>query len=264
MPAGGGVAHCIRIRTVPAWILVMHKAINVLIIVSFLWLLVSFWNRNDLPGSIDYVSAIADEPRQTASRERPFEVSWDGVGYKVLPEFRYDLVGMVVSYRHHDDNSRMHRLADDHLNMLDVCVVWGDNTTTAQLDKLDFWNGIFTCNVRTRDTVAWESFDMNQLSNNHLLSDNEDIRDRVRRIRIGDQIRVQGYLASYESPGGLRGTSTTRTDMGDGACETIYVERFEIVRAATSFWRLSMWTALAVLLVGLFFFFTRPFKSHLN
>ena len=117
---------------------------------------------------------------------------------------------------------------------------------------------------KARDTVAWASFDMNQLSNNHLLSDDGDIRDRVRKIRIGDQIRVRGYLASYESPGGLRGTSTTRTDKGDGACETIYVERFEILRAATSFWRLSMWASLAVLLGALLVFFTRPFKSHLN
>ncbi|MDJ0751075.1 MAG: hypothetical protein QNJ11_16430 [Woeseiaceae bacterium] len=242
----------------------MHKATNVLVIVSFLWLLVSFWNRNDLPGSIDYVPSIADEPRQTAARERPFEVNWEDVSYRILPEYAYDLVGMVVSYRHHDDNSRMHRLADDHLNMLDVCVVWGDNTTTAELGKLDFWNGIFTCNVRTRDTAAWNSFNMDQLSNNHLLSDDDDIRDRVRKIRIGDQIRVSGYLASYESPGGLRGTSTTRTDTGDGACETIYVERFEILKAATSFWRLSMWASLAAFLAGLFFFFTRPFKSHLS
>ncbi len=242
----------------------MYKATNVLIIVSFLWLLVSFWNRNDLPGSIDYVPSIADEPRQTTTRERPFEVSWDDVSYKVLPEYAYDLVGMVVSYRHHDNNSRMHRLADDHLNMLDVCVVWGENTRTAQLEKLNFWNGIFTCNVKTRDMAAWESFDMNQLSNNHLLSDDDDIRDRVHKIRIGDQIRVKGYLASYESPGGLRGTSTTRTDTGDGACETIYVERFEILKAATSFWRLSMWGSLAVLLSGLFVFFRRPFRSHLS
>ncbi len=242
----------------------MRKATNVLIIVSFLWLLVSYWNRNNLPGSVDYVAAIANEPQQTESAKRPFEVNWDGVDYMVSPEFRYDLVGMVVSYRHHDNNSRMHRLADDHLNMLDVCVVWGDNTKTAQLDKLDFWNGIFTCNVKTRDMAAWQSFDMQQLSNNHLLSNDDTIRDRVRDIRIGDQIRVQGYLASYESPGGLRGTSTTRTDKGDGACETIFVERFEILRAATSFWRLSMWLSLALLLIGLFAFFTRPFKSHLG
>ena len=264
MLALDGAPDCIRIRRVPAWVPGMRKATNILIIISFFWLLVSFWNRNNLPGSVDYVPAISSEPRQSAASERPFDVSWNNVSYKVLPQFRYELVGMVVSYRHHDENSRMHRLADDHLNMLDVCVVWGDNTTTAQLDKLDFWNGIFTCNVKTRDTVAWESFDMNQLSNNHLLSDDEDIRSRVRDINIGDQIRVRGYLASYESPGGLRGTSTTRTDTGDGACETIYVERFEILKAATSFWRISMWTSLAALLALLFLFFTRPFKSHLE
>ncbi len=157
----------------------------------------------------------------------------------------------------------MHRLANDHLNMLDVCVVWGSNTEGAQLQKLNFWNGIFTCNVKTRDQVAWDSFDMNQLSNNHLISDDEIVRDRVQKIRVGDQIRVRGYLAGYASPNGsTRGTSTTRTDTGDGACETIYVERFEIVRAATSYWRLSMYASLIALLTGLVIFFRRPFRAH--
>lgn len=242
----------------------MRKATNVIIVLSFFWLLVSFWNRNEIPGSIDYVAAIADEPLQTITTRRSFDASWDEVDYLVEPEYDYELVGMIVSFRHHDNNSRMHRLADDHLNMLDVCVVWGSNTRGAQLNKIDFWNGIFTCNVKTRDQEAWESFDMNQLSNNHLISDDESIRDRVRDVKVGDQIRVQGVLASYESPGGLRGTSTTRTDTGDGACETIYVDRFEIVRPATSLWRISMYAALAVLLAGLLKFFSRPFKSHIN
>lgn len=240
----------------------MRKATNILIIASFVWLLVSFWNRNSLPSTIDYVAEVAGEPQQTRSSRQSFTAAWDGIDYTVSPKYDYDLVGMIVSYRHHDNNSRMHRLADDHLNMLDVCVVWGNNTSGAQLTKIDFWNGIFTCNVQTRDQQAWESFDMNQLSNNHLISNDERIRDQVRAIRVGDQIRVQGVLASYQSPGGVRGTSTTRTDTGDGACETIYVDRFEIIRPATSFWRLSMYASLALLLLGLFRFFSRPFKSH--
>jgi len=242
----------------------MRSATNVVIVISFLWLLVSFWNRNELPGSIDYVAGIANEPQQTGTDRRSFEAVWDGVAYRVDPEYDYDLVGMIVSFRHHDENSRMHRLADDHLNMLDVCVVWGNNTSGAQLDKIDFWNGIFTCNVKTRDQAAWESFDMYQLSNNHLISDDDFIRDQVRKVKVGDQVRIQGVLASYESPGGLRGTSTTRTDTGDGACETIYVDRFEILQPATSYWRISMYAALATLSVGLFLFFRRPFKSHLH
>jgi hypothetical protein len=242
----------------------MRTLTNVIIVISFIWLLVSFWNRNEIPGSIDYVAAIANEPQQTRTMRKSFEASWDNVNYRVKPEYDYDLVGMIVSFRHHDNNSRMHRLADDHLNMLDVCVVWGNNAGTAQLDKIDFWNGIFTCNVQTRDQAAWDSFDMNQLSNNHLISDDVDIRERVTNVRIGDQIRIRGVLAAYESPGGLRGTSTTRTDTGDGACETIYVDSFEIVRPATSSWRISMYASLVVLLAGLLQFFSRPFRTHLN
>jgi hypothetical protein len=237
------------------------KINSLLITISFVFLLISFWNRNDLPGNIDYVEAIANEPVQTKTNKRPFEVAYQDVQYDVAPEFEYDIVGMIVSYRHHDNNSRMHRLANDHLNMLDVCVVWGDNATGAELNKIDFWNGIFTCNFQTRDQAAWDSFDVNKISNNHLISDDDYIRDQVRDINIGDQIRVQGYLTSYASPGvNPRSTSTTRTDTGDGACETIYVERFEIVRAATSYWRISMYVSLCILLAGLFFYFRRPFR----
>ena len=240
------------------------RIVDAIIVLSFFWLLVSFWNRNEIPGSIDYVDAIAEDPRQTRTGRRSFTASWDDVDYLVEPEYDYDLVGMIVSFRHHNDNSRMHRLADDHLNMLDVCVVWGENAGGAQLDKIDFWNGIFTCNVKTRDQAAWDSFDIHQLSNNHLISDDEDIRDRVRKVRIGDQIRIRGVLAAYDSPGGRRGTSTTRTDTGDGACETIYVDQFEIVEPATSTWRISMYASLVVLLAGLLRYFSRPFRSHLD
>lgn len=233
-----------------------------IIIVSAFVLLVSFWNRNEIPGRIDYVSSILNEPQQTKTRKRPFNVSMKGIDYTVEPEFEYDITGMVVSFRHHDeDYSRMHRLAKDHLNMLDVCVIWGDNTR-AHLQKIEFWNGLFTCNVQTRSQVAWESFDMNQLSNNHLLSDDEDIRDRVLDIKVGDQIRVQGVLASYTSPVGKRGTSITRTDTGDGACETLYIESFEIVRGAKSIWRTAMWGSLVVLVFSLVIYFRRPYRPY--
>ena len=63
------------------------------------------------------------------------------------------------------------------------------------INALEFWNGIFTCNVKTGDRDAWAAFDMYQLSNNHLISDDPAIRDAVTDISIGDQIRVRGYLA---------------------------------------------------------------------
>lgn len=240
------------------------KLSSTMIVVSFAVLLVSFWNRNEIPEDIDYAPGLADEPKQTRTGKRPFDLSFNDVDYRVRPQYAYDITGMVVSFRHHEhEYSRMHARAKDHLNMLDVCVIWGDNPKNERLDKISFWNGIFTCNVKTRDQLAWDAFDMNQLSNNHLLSDDEFVRRQVRKIRVGDQIRVRGYLASYSSAGNSeRGTSTTRTDTGDGACETIWIEAFDIVRPATNYWRISMWASLALLLAGLGMFFRKPYKPY--
>ncbi|MEM6514077.1 MAG: hypothetical protein AAF660_13775 [Pseudomonadota bacterium] len=235
---------------------------KVVMLLSLLTLLVSFWNRNALPRNVDFVPSLIEEPLQRATQEQPFEISYNGVDYVVAPEYRYDITGMVVSYRHHtQDNSRMHRLSADHLNMMDLCVIWGDNRN-AMLNKIEFWNGIFTCNVSTRNREAWNSFDMNQLSNNHLLSTDERIRDEVKAVRVGDQIRIQGYLASYTGPTGTRGTSTTRTDTGDGACETIFIDTFRIVESTLSVWRVSLYASIAVLLTSLAVHFRRPYRPH--
>ncbi len=241
------------------------RASNIVIVASFVSLVVSFWNRDELPRNIDYIPEILNEPLQTATRQADFGAHYNGVEYQIEPAYEYDLYGMIVSYRHHGTDSRIHMQANDHLNMLDVCVVWGDNTMSRLLNKIDFWNGIFTCVVQTRDQEAWNSFDMYQLSNNHLISDNDAIRDQVSGIQIGDQIRVRGYLASYSSDqGGVRGTSTTRLDTGDGACETIFVRQFEIIEAATSYWRISMWLSLLLLCLSLIVYFKRPYRPYEN
>ena len=42
---------------------------------------------------------------------------------------------------------------------------------------------------------------------------------------------MRGWLAGYSNDDGFRrGTSTTRDDTGNGACETIYVDEFQIDR----------------------------------
>jgi len=239
------------------------KLNRILLAVSCVWLLVSFWNRNDLPRHIDPVPQLAADPVQTPAERPAFDVTYEDVRYHVEPEFTYDITGLVVSYRNHDNNSRLHALANDHLNMLDVCVIWGRNPLNERLRKISFWNGIFTCNVQTRDQRAWDAFDMTQLSNNHLLSDDDVIRRQVRKIRIGDQIRIRGYLSGYAAEGGYRrGTSTTRSDRGDGACETIFVEDFDILRTSTGFWRLSMWSSLVLLLAALVVHFRQPYRPY--
>jgi len=242
----------------------MLRTLNTgVLIASGLALVVSFWNRNEIPGAIDFHPKLADEPRQRPLAQQPMTIPYAGVEYRVEPLYDYELYGLVVSYRQHDGTSLMHSRANDHLNMADVCVVWSDTAMSPHLKKLDFWNGIFTCNVQTRDSVAWSHFKLNQLANNHLISADPFIRDRVAEIRVGDQIRVKGSLARYGATGGSqRGTSTTRDDSGDGACETILVSEFEIITPGVSRWRIAMWVSLAVLIATLAIHFALPYRPY--
>jgi hypothetical protein len=244
----------------------MLRTLNTgLMIASALAFLLCFWNRNDLPGTIEVDARLAEEPSQRPSSQAPHTLRYAGTDYRVEPLYDYELHGLVVSFRQHDGESFMHRWSNDHLNMADVCVIWGDSAISEHLGKLKFWSGIFTCNVQTRDSDAWASFDIYELANNHLISADPFIRDRVADVRIGDQIRIKGSLARYGAVGGgLRGTSTTRKDTGDGACETILVQEFAIVERGLSRWRIGMYLALAALVVALGIHFAMPYRPYGN
>ena len=218
------------------------KTLNTLVFYTALaLLLVSCWNRNDFPETMSLDDRILRSPAQAAVEENPFSVSTNGTEYHIEPRFRYDLHGVVVSYGHHDGNYSLHRLWNDHLNVADLCVVWGDNADAIDLNRISFWNGKFTCNYSTSDPVAWERFREDQISNNHLLTGDEVLRGRIGDVRIGDQVRVRGWLAGYSNDDGFkRGTSTTRDDTGNGACETIYVEDFRILQSMDNGWRSLM------------------------
>lgn len=240
------------IRTLNQWV----------ICASALLVTVAFWNRNDLPGNIAFRSELADAPRQTRTAKQPFTVDYAGVDYAVEPQFAYDLYGMIVSYRLHDGASTMHRRANDHLNVADLCVVWSDTAFSPTLRDITFWNGIFTCNFSTRDSDAWANLKPNQVSNNHLITADAQVRNRVAGVAIGDQIHIRGQLASYGSGAGKRGTSTTRDDTGNGACETIFVEYFAVLERAHCGWRSVLYAALAVLAIALVVHFRLPYRPY--
>jgi len=217
----------------------VFRRINALVFYSScLLLLVSCWHRNDFPESISMQARLAQEPQQRPVDEAAFSILRDGVAYRVEPRYEYELQGLVVSYALHNPRYSLHRLWNDSLNVADVCVVWRDNIRAQDLNRIKFWNGEFTCNFSTKDTAAWERFRSDQISNNHLLADNDFQRRQIGKVRIGDQIRIRGWLANYSNDKGFsRATSINRDDHGNGACETIYVREFSILQSLQNGWR---------------------------
>jgi hypothetical protein len=216
----------------------MTRLLQILFLGCLVLLPVAWLNTDTLPGELPASPALAEEPRQTSVQETPLNVQLGDVNYEIEPQYHYALDGIVVSYRVHDADRLLHRIWNDHLNVADLCVVWGSNVDRVDLHAFEFANGQFTCTFRTRSDKAWRSFRTDQISNNHLITADSAIRKRISDVAVGDRIHLEGFLASYSNGSGFsRGTSTTRKDTGNGACETVYVTGFDIVEPATRRWR---------------------------
>ena len=245
----------------------MHKLNNWLITVSFILLIISCSKRNDFSTTLKTEPELQQEPLQKLTTEPAFSTTYNDELFEIIPKFEYELYGLVVSYRLHDSEhgQMLHALSKDHLNVADYCVVWGQSADPNILREFDFSNGQFTCNYSTKSNEAWQAFDPKQLSNNHLLAIDDAVRTSIDQISIGDQIYIKGWLAHYKTNGGSeRGTSITRNDTGNGACETILVNEITLLAKMPSIWRQMMWISLGLFILTLYIYFKSPYEPHNN
>ncbi len=195
-----------------------------------------YFTKDRLPPPAYYAGEVPAAPRQAATRLSPFETTAAGERYLVTPRFSYVLEGVVVSAHNADALGDIwhHDKWRDFLNVRDLCVIWGENIKNGVYRDMEFKNDSWTCRAYWPDAATGRRFHPNQLSNNHLLTDDEFIAEAILAAEPGDRIRLSGELAEYANPanGFHRGTSTTREDRGSGACETVFVRRFEVVDKA--------------------------------
>jgi hypothetical protein len=116
---------------------------------------------------------------------------------------------------------------------------------------MKFKNRDFTCFYSYPDEATGKIFTEDCLSNNHILPADSLVARAVMSARRGDQIHLKGWLVSYGQRGSpyKRMTSTTRADRGNGACETIFVTDFEILRRANAEWRLLHSASLILMII---------------
>jgi hypothetical protein len=228
--------------------------------------LLAWWQRDALPSPERLAAPTFDEPLQLPTDRAPFQTTVGGIEYTVRPLYTYDLSGLVVS-KHNADTwwDWIHAATNDKLNVTDLCVVWGANAHRGIYRELDFSSGEFTCYVESHSLEAWAAFDMTALSNNHLLTDDPRLAKVLRNVRVGDQIHFRGYLAEYSHHHGFayhRGTSITRTDTGNGACETVFATDVEILRHGNRGWRIAFWASACLLFASVAAWFTLPFADY--
>lgn len=71
---------------------------------------------------------------------------------------------------------------------------------------------------------------MHHASNHHLIPGSAEVMQSLKQIRPGDFVELEGQLVDVRGPPGLMRTSLSRRDVGNGACEILYVRSVQVQR----------------------------------
>lgn len=203
--------------------------------ISLLVLIGSYFLKDRLPDSSYYDLNRLTDPVQRFTSRDSFILEANEYSYQVEPKFSYELHGIVVSYNNADAFAdRWHKRMEDFANIRDLCVMWGGNIELGLHQRMSFSSDSFTCNSQWKDHQTYADFSVSEMSNNHLLVQDNAVKQALLSAEPGDHIRIKGSLVHYRNNRNnrVRKTSTVRTDTGNGACETIFVDEFEILKKA--------------------------------
>lgn len=115
---------------------------------------------------------------------------------------------------------------ESDLSPLDLALGWGRMRDDDVLEQLDIEQGARFYSYRWQQALVGVSFEQiaRSSANMHLIPADAPAAEALKRVRAGDRVRLEGWLVNADAPDGWHWrTSTTRDDMGAGACELIYV-----------------------------------------
>lgn len=232
----------------------ISRALTLLILLSLATTIWSNSKRNLLPPQSSLLSRIDEPPSQEAYEDRAFTHNWHGNSYVVYPVAEYEIAGLVVTRNDIGGFSDIYHTSDS-VDVVDVCMIWGGNAREAVYRNFDFWSEPFSCWYRPKRHIGGNAkFEEDALSNTHVVAKDEKLAKRLNSIRLGDQVRLKGKLINYHPAGAseqLRRSSLTRKDTGNGACEVMYVEEFELLKSGNPGWNRVYDMARSILLISI-------------
>ena len=164
-----------------------------------------------------YVSA---RPVQTTI---PARVLCKRGDYTLTAVARYGITARVL-------RTKRYRTQGDDLVPYDVAVGWEAMSDQAVLDRLKFSQSNRFYSYQWKATPPIPPFEMTVSSANvHVISADDIVAAKVRRLRPGQFVEMRGYLVNATRPDGFQwNTSLRRDDTGKGACEIFYVESVRV------------------------------------
>ncbi|MBU0473443.1 MAG: hypothetical protein KKF62_04715 [Bacteroidetes bacterium] len=159
-----------------------------------------------------------DPPKQTPLIQSQV---WERDEYFINAIAQFELKAKVLGKEHYIFD----RVSD--LAPYDLALGWGQMSDQTIVDKIDisqrsrwfFWNVDLY-------PIPRKEIEMSA-SNMHIISSNDEVKNQLDDIIVGEIIYLKGYLVSVMSPkdGWHWKSSLSRNDTGNGACEVVWVEK---------------------------------------
>jgi hypothetical protein len=198
----------------PRTVIVLIFALSILLFAAYRW-----WTGR----------AVYHGPGVMAPRAPLQEAIEDGApfshkGYRITPLATFYVEARVLSTK------RYAFRRESNLAPIDLALGWGPMSDESvlkdikigQSNRFYFWSAErFPIPPRVIQETS---------ANMHLIPRDRYIAKRMGRARKGDIVVIKGYLVNVDSGNNWHWRSSlTRKDAGDGACELIWVEEFEIL-----------------------------------
>ncbi|MDD2834097.1 MAG: hypothetical protein PHD12_08815 [Methylotenera sp.] len=159
-------------------------------------------------------------PMQVAAEDAGVQYLHD---YKVSPLTTFSIKARVLGVKSYYFGR------EAELSPVDFALGWGQMSDEAVLSQVQISQSNRFYFWRVNEFPIPRSAIETQSANMHMIPANDLIKARLKTVRVGQLVQIDGYLVEVTAEDGWRWRSSlTREDTGNGACELVLVKSIQV------------------------------------
>lgn len=163
------------------------------------------------------------EIKSSPVQDNPSKETFAFKGYQIKPLADFTIKARILSYKNYSSDK------ESDLSPIDLALGWGPMSKSDILSKIEisqrnrwyFWS---TDNFPIpRSEIETNSANM------HIIPSDESISKKLANVKRGQVVELTGHLVECTQGGWKWKSSLSRSDVGGGACEVIFVKQLSLI-----------------------------------
>jgi len=161
-----------------------------------------------------------DEPRQTELEPAP-ETTLGR--WRLTPQARYEITARILGREDYQFDALSDLIPED------LALGWGPMSDNRVLQAFEITQGARFYSWRPKQTLPIpRQAVIEHSANTHVIPADAVVARQLKRLRVGQVVRLTGYLVNgLRDDGAYINSSLTRSDSGAGSCEVMLVEQVD-------------------------------------